>query len=210
MLGSLPEKPFFMPIVAVLGAALLIGLVSVRLWFYQSFSMPSASNEPTLNVGDYFLVSKTAYNSASPQRGDLVVFLGPDDHTYFAKRVVGVPGDSIQMRKGRLYLNRTIVPQRKVEDRKEDCDAAQPCAIAQYEESLPDHVYRVLDRMQDGPLDDTPVWTVPAGSYFMLGDNRDNSDDSRADLGFIPRSHIIGRVTYRFLTAGGLTWQPVN
>ena len=185
--------------------------LTIRTWIYQPFDIPSGSMEPSLNVGDYFFASKFAYNNATPARGDLVVFYLPDRHSDFVKRIVGLPGDRIQMRQGHLFINGVMAPQRKIEDWMESCDAPSPCAVAQYEETLPGGAkIHVLDRVANGMLDHTQAWMVPVDSYFMLGDNRDNSDDSRVDMGFVPRSQIIGRVALRFMAGGKLVWQKMN
>lgn len=199
---------------SVVGLALglpIVAALTIRTFFYQPFDIPSASMEPTLAVGDYFFVSKSAYRSELPRRGDLVVFYDPDGKTPFVKRIVGLPGDHVQTRKGRLFINDAVTQQRKIEDWIETCDRSVPCHVAQYVETLPGgRSYRVLDRVQDGALDNTLAFTVPADDYFVLGDNRDNSDDSRGDRGFVSRTSISGRVVYRFIAGGKAVWQPVN
>jgi signal peptidase I len=185
--------------------------LTLRTFVYQPFNTPAASMSPTLNVGDYFFASKFAYSSSEPQRGDLVVF-----HTQiggglnYIKRIIGLPGDRVQMKNDRLYINGVVVPQRRIADYLEPCEPA-PCRVTQYEETLPgSRTDRTLDRVTNGPFDNTQVFVVPPNAYFVLGDNRDNSDDSRVDVGFVSRGDIIGRVAYKYIENGRLVWKPVN
>jgi signal peptidase I len=185
------------------------------MFFYQPFSIPSVSNEPALLVGDYIIVSKSAYNSRTPERGDVVVFkmpnpASPDFGKDYIKRIIGLPGDHVQMINDRLYINDKAVPRRRIADYVEDVDGAAQ-HVEQFEESLPGGRRDVtLDRMSDGPMDSTGIYVVPAGHYFMMGDNRDNSDDSREDVGYVPMDAIEGRVTVKFVSGGHLVWQAVN
>ncbi|HWU55080.1 MAG TPA: signal peptidase I [Rhizomicrobium sp.] len=189
--------------------ALLFGL---RTFAYHPFNMPSGSMYPSLQIGDAFLVSKAAYNFSAPQRGDVVVFWTPKYQVYFVKRVAGIPGDHVQMIGGRLFINEAKMPQRRIKDFSGSCDTGYGCLVPQFEEALPGgKTVRILDGVTDGPLDNTDLFEVPADSYFVLGDNRDNSDDSRReDVGFVPRSTIIGRVAYKYIAGGRWTWQSVN
>src|ERR1700741_5162337 len=153
----------------------LILAVVVRIFFYQPFNIPSGSMKPTLLVGDYLFVSKLAYGysrysfpfglnifsgrifGAEPKRGDVVVFKLPrDNSTDYIKRLVGLPGDEIQMRGGVLYINGTAVPKRRVGDFVTREDDGPPRRIPQYEETLPNGViYHVLDSEPNGPFDNT-------------------------------------------------------
>jgi signal peptidase I len=196
----------------------------VRIFFYQPFNIPSASMASTLLVGDYLFVSKLSYGysrysfpwglipfkgrifAAEPQRGDVVVFKLPrDNSTDFIKRVIGLPGDEIVVRGGVLYINGVAVP--KV--RKDDFVAVGPDGfkrrIPRYEETLPNGVkYYVLDAQPDGDFDNVGPFKVPAGHYFMMGDNRDNSTDSRAPyggVGYVPFENLIGRAEIIFFSA---------
>jgi signal peptidase I len=193
-------------LLALIYPGLIFILLGIRAYLYQPFNSPSASMEPTVNLGDYFLASKLAYDFSSPERGDVVVFYAPQFHSYFVKRVVGLPGDRVQMTGGRLFLDGVRVPTHPLADFYEACDSGSACRIPRYEEVYPDgKVGQTLDRFPNGPEDDTDVVTVPTDSYFVLGDNRDNSNDSRSGLGFVPRKTIIGRAAYKFIADGHWT-----
>jgi signal peptidase I len=196
----------------------------IRTVLFQPFNIPSESMEDTLLVGDYLFVSKAAYGfshyslpwgymwplphgrifSAAPHRGDVVVFKTPSDNkTDFIKRVIGLPGDRIQMKYGTLYLNGKAVPKVEVEPFVED-EGGYEHKVPRYRETLPGGVnYYVLDREPDGSLDNTGVFVVPEGHYFMMGDNRDNSDDSRAGVGYVPFENLVGKAEILFFSTNG-------
>jgi len=204
----------------------LIAIV-IRTFLFQPFNIPSASMEATLLVGDYLFVEKFSYGyshytfpfggapflqnmhgrfmSREPTRGDVVVFKMPnkDSADYekdFIKRLIGMPGDTIQMKEGVLWINGKQVPKVRVADYVETIDG-QAYHVPQYRETLPNgHSYNVLDRDPEGALDNTPEFKVPAGNYFMMGDNRDNSDDSRAAVGFVPAEYLEGKAMIRFFS----------
>ncbi len=203
--------------------ALLIALV-IRTVFIQPFNIPSGSMENTLLVGDYLFVEKFAYGysrfsmpygyifpsfgrifGSAPERGDVVVFKLPsDESTDYIKRVIGLPGDRIQVLNGQLYLNDKPVPKVRVADYVETDEFGVPHHVPRYRETLPGgKSYYVLDRDPDGPLDNTDVYTVPPGHYFMMGDNRDNSDDSRADVGYVPAENLVGKAELIFFSTNG-------
>jgi signal peptidase I len=198
------------------GLALAIGLMLVATTaIAQPFIVPSGSMEPTLMVGDEIAAAKYAYGygrysvpfgllpinvrllDRPPERGDIVVFALPrDPRTTFVKRVIGLPGDRIQMQRGLLYINGTEVPRRLVGPLRL---ADDPRPALKYIETLPNGRTHDMITLGGSPLDDTPVFTVPSNSYFMMGDNRDNSLDSRATpeeggVGFVPAENLIGRV----------------
>ena len=203
----------------------LIAIV-IRTFLFQPFNIPSASMEATLLVGDYLFVEKYAYGysrytfpfggwplgdrmegrfmGSEPKRGDVIVFKFPQDNsTDFIKRLVGMPGDKIQMINSRLYINDKIVPRKRVDDYVEMVDGREN-RVPQYEETLPEgRTYLTLDRDPDSPLDNTPAFRVPAGHYFMMGDNRDNSDDSRQAVGYVPFENLEGKAMIRFFSTDG-------
>ncbi|WP_063695597.1 signal peptidase I [Bradyrhizobium embrapense] len=188
-----------------------------RTFLFQPFSIPARSMMPTLEVGDNLFVSKFAYGythyslpfspklfegrifGSSPARGDVVVFRLPkDDRVDYIKRVAGLPGDRIQMRDGQLYINETAVVRERMPDFVGDdaCGSNGQSSARRWRETLPNNVsYETLDCIDHAYYDNTPVFTVPAGQFFMLGDNRDNSTDSRVPsmMGTIPLENIIGR-----------------
>lgn len=194
--------------VGIFGGLSLLALV-VRTFFYQPFYLPSASMEPTIAVGDYFFVSKFAYVAQPAARGDVVVFHAKGGQAW-VKRIVGMPGERIQMRGGQLFIDGVAVPQRYVRDLTETDELGTVEHPRLMDEILPGGRHdRVLDRGET-LYDNTEVFTVPADAYFVLGDNRDNSNDSRGDFGFVPRNQIVGRAAYKFLSGGHWTWSPVE
>ena len=197
--------------------ALLIALV-LRIVLFQPFTIPSASMEPTLLEGDYIIVSKFAYGWSkdsfpleppifhgrlffhTPHRGDIVVFKLPrDGHTDYIKRLVGLPGDHMQVKQGVLYINDVPQPRVPMTPVQEDSVFGVPHDVARYRETMPDtkKSYVTYSFGNDGEVDNTGVYTVPAGNYFMMGDNRDNSVDSRypteTGVGFVPAENLVGR-----------------
>lgn len=206
--------------------ALLIALV-FRSFVYQPFNIPSESMMPTLLVGDYLFVSKFSYGYSrhslpfSPplfngrifgsevERGDVAVFKLPrDNRTDYIKRIVGLPGDRIQIRNSVLYINDQAVRRERVDDYTASDPNLSVSRSAQYRETLPNGVsYLTLDLR--GPIgsDNTPVYRVPEGYYFALGDNRDNSADSRLSLsrgvGFIPAENLVGRAEFLTFSVDG-------
>jgi signal peptidase I len=184
-------------------------IVVLRVFFFRPFDAPSVSMVPGINQGDYFLVALRAYASRDPERGDVVVFNAADGA--YVKRVAGIPGDRVQMKQGVLFLNGKAVPRRRVEDLVDDYQVA-PGRVAQYLETLPSgRSYRTVDIAVTG-LDEPPEYRVPAGHYFVLGDNRDNSNDSRLDVGFVAREDIVGRAAVKYIDGRtrSFVWTPVN
>ena len=202
--------------------ALLIALV-IRTLLFQPFNIPSASMEATLLVGDYVFVEKYAYGYSKasvpymlapfsgrifgsvPERGDVIVFKmpnpnSPEYHWDYIKRCIGLPGDRIQMIDGVLYINDKPVPKVRVEDHVTTDADGITTRVQQYRETLPNgRSYTVLDRgMSDE--DNTQAFVVPPGHYFMMGDNRDNSDDSRMNVGYVPAEDLVGRAKLRFFS----------
>jgi len=209
--------------------AVLIALC-IRTAAYEPFNIPSGSMIPTLLVGDYLFVSKFSYGYSRhslplslplipgrifytrPERGDVAVFKLPSDNkTDYIKRLIGLPGDTIQMRGGRLYINGKIVPRRRIEDFLDDEIPGRVRGIPQYIETLPNgRTHRILEMSDEGPLDDTPAFKVPPGHFFAMGDNRDNSLDSRVPnrsglggVGFVPLENLVGRAEVMFFSTDG-------
>jgi len=202
--------------------ALLIALV-IRTVLFQPFNIPSGSMEATLLVGDYVFVEKYAYGyskasvpymlapfsgrifGSMPERGDVVVFKMPNPnsdqyHWDYIKRVIGLPGDRIQMINGQLYINDKPVPKKRVGDYVETNVFGVTTRVEQFEETLPNgRKYLVLDRGET-EADNTKAFIVPPGKYFMMGDNRDNSDDSRLEVGYVPAEDLVGRARLRFFS----------
>jgi signal peptidase I len=182
---------------------LLIVLV-LRSFVAEPFQIPSGSMLPTLRQGDFIVVSKYAYGLrlpvlntrivpvGEPERGDVMVFVPPHVDRYFIKRVVGLPGDTVRYANKRLYINGELVEQTYV-----DRETAEGRVVRRFDEALGDDgvhpIYQVL-RPPRAPRE----WQVPEGHYFMMGDNRDMSDDSRF-WGFVPEDQIVGRAEYIWL-----------
>ncbi len=203
--------------------ALLIAGV-IRSFIFQPFNIPSGSMEATLLVGDYLFVSKSAYGYSKyslpwggflpfsgraipfqPTRGDVVVFKFPGDNsTDYIKRLVGLPGDRIQVKDSVLYINDKAVPRVRVQDYIDREFSPEGVHVAQYRETLPNGVsYNVLQRYPGTDLDNTKVFVVPEGHYFMMGDNRDNSDDSREHVGYVPFENLVGKAEVIFFSTNG-------
>ena len=214
--------------------ALLIAL-AIRTLLFQPFNIPSSSMENTLLVGDYLFVEKFAYGYSRyslpyghvfpsvgrllprmPHRGDVIVFKMPNPNSAdygedFIKRLIGLPGDTVQVLGGVVYLNGRPIPRVRVSDYVETDEFGMVNHVPRYRETLPDgRAYYVLDRVQNGAEDNTPLFRVPAGHFFMMGDNRDNSNDSREDVGFVPMENLVGKAEVLFFsTNGSAQWWEV-
>ncbi len=206
--------------------------VLIRTFWLQPFHIPSGSMIPSLLIGDNLFVSKTAYGysrysipfggsinyfsgriwGAEPKLGEVVVFRPvADPNTDFIKRVVGLPGDRVQMKEGLLYINDVVCPVEpngEVEVINDKGTSSTVLKAPQYIETLPNGVKHLIikkDPFGAGTYDNTPVYNVPPGHYFMVGDNRDGSNDARAQgiVGYIPFENLVGRASFIFFSTGG-------
>ncbi len=228
---------------------LVIFVTILRSFIFAPFSIPSESMLPRLLVGDYIVVSKWNYGyskhslpfsiplipgrilSTLPTRGDVAVFKAPPGNKVdYIKRVIGLPGDFVQMRDGVLYLNGTAVTKKRIanfvvpvspntqcaspEFQQQATDGTLNCSYPRFLETLPGgKSYEVLDLNPIGPKDSTEIFTVPEGHLFMMGDNRDGSADSRyppvegAGIGLVPVENLVGKAQFIvFSTDGSASW----
>ncbi len=231
-------------------ALLLAGLI--RTLLFQPFWIPSGSMKSTLLIGDFLFVNKFAYGyswascptiggfdfcgfakdmdgrvfGGEPERGDIVVFKHPKSETDYIKRLIGLPGDTVQIKDGVLYINGTVAPQESIgvftetkehqgpmgnipQCSNEPVSLGADCDKLAFTETLPNGVsHTILNISNRVSGDNTPEYVVPAGEYFFMGDNRDNSLDSRfsqsvGGVGFVPASYLIGRADRVIFSSGG-------
>ena len=229
--NQIEKKSGAIDLAIVLVQAILIAAV-IRIFLFQPFNIPSGSMIPTLLVGDYLFVSKYSYGyskysfpfgfdlfdgrilASPPNRGDVIVFKTPrDNSTDFIKRLVGLPGDRIQMRGGVLHINGVAVKRRRVEDVVMDTKCGADQVVHQYEETMPEGKTYLTQKLSEtcrlgrfGAADDTEVFVVPPDHYFMMGDNRDDSADSRFTdgngVGYVPAENLVGRARVLFFSVG--------
>lgn len=214
----------------VIVEALLIAIV-LRFFLYQPFSIPTASMQQTLMIGDYFVANKFVWGygkhsfslgrygdfalldfelpianrilGREPNRGDIAVFRPVPQTMEYIKRVVGLPGDHIQMKEGRLYINGTMVEREKVGTAIDTDSNGDSREVTVYRETFPEGTTHIIQEISDNaPLDNTPEYVVPAGHYFMMGDNRDRSADSRvlSQVGYVPAVNLIAKAEVRFFS----------
>lgn len=204
--------------------AVFIALL-IRTFAFEPFNIPSGSMLPTLMEGDYLFVSKYSYGygqysfpfglvkfkgrlwEKKPERGDIVVFRQPkNDRIDYIKRVIGLPGDKVQVRNGLLFINGEPVPRERVDTVFLDDELGGEDAVAEYLETLPNGVkHRIYEYSDHDRYDNTPTLSVPDGYYLAMGDNRDRSVDSRATefVGLVPRENLIGRAEIIFFSTNG-------
>lgn len=207
--------------------------LALRSVFYAPFHIPSGSMKPNLLIGDYIFVNKYAYGFSKysfpfspdlfegriaddggkkrPERGEILVFRLPSDtRVDYVKRLVGLPGDRLQVKGGVLYINGEPLPREKMDSFTDEDEEGRKITITRYQETLPDgKSYQVLDQVERGALDNTPEYVVPAKHYFFMGDNRDNSQDSRvlSTVGYVPEENIVGRADIIFFSISAPFWQ---
>ncbi|MBO1074441.1 signal peptidase I [Roseomonas marmotae] len=210
--------------------------VGIRTVAFEPFNIPSGSMIPTLQVGDYLFVSKYAYGysryslpfgpdlfegrifGAVPKRGDVAVFKFPrDNSTDYIKRIIGLPGDRVQVRNGRLFLNGQEVPREALGLYTVEGDGPR-ITVRLFRETLPPspgegpRQHEILEASDNQAYDNTPEYLVPPGHVFAMGDNRDNSLDSRdmtVGVGFVPLENLVGRAEMIFFSVDGSAawWQ---
>jgi signal peptidase I len=232
LMADEPKKPN--EIVETVKTLVIAGLIALGIhsFLIAPFWIPSGSMVPSLLVGDYLFINKFAYGYSrfslpfapdlfsgrllghAPKRGDVVVFVSPTGSgEVLVKRLIGLPGDNVQMSGGQLLLNGTQVP-RNAEGLYNDDSSGYPVLGQRYAEVLPGGPTHEVLKLTDAPEDyggvdpnNTPVYTVPAGEYFFMGDNRDNSEDSRfldGPVGFVPAENLLGPA---FLILGSMDVQ---
>ncbi len=194
----------------------------IRTFFFEPFNIPSGSMLPTLQIGDYLFVSKTSYGYSKysfpfgfadfegrmldekPKRGDVIVFKFPPDPSIdYIKRLVGLPGDRIQVNQGRLYINGEMVDREPVGMKRVPKPEGGHENIMEYIETLPGGImHQIYEESDSEALDDTQEFLVPDGHYFLMGDNRDNSQDSRVQnmVGYVSEDKLVGRADILFFS----------
>ena len=200
--------------------AVFIALV-IRSFIVEPFNIPSGSMKPNLLVGDFIFVSKWSYGYSKhslpfslpiipkkifnnlPNRGDIVVFKTPQDNrTDYIKRVIGLPGDKIKIINGEISINDKLIIRKKNDDFIDVDSLGNKKRIRKYEEYFFNQEIQVLDIMDNGMVDNTPIFLVPENHFFVMGDNRDNSQDSRFlnVVGYVPIDNLVGKAQFIFFS----------
>lgn len=218
------QKDDFRELLKAMTIAAVIALV-IRTFLFEPFNIPSASMYPSMLIGDYLFVEKYSYGYSQyslplglikfegrimaddPKRGDVAVFRKPTDTRIdYIKRVIGLPGDTVQLKEGRLYLNGEMVKREWLGSEQQN-DGHNTNVYQKYKETLPNGVEHYIYEISDNDYyDNTREFLVPQGFYFVMGDNRDGSLDSRAqdEVGFVPAKNMIGRAAILFYSTEGI------
>ena len=216
---EIKKNNFFSNIKSVI-IAVFIALL-IRSFLAEPFNIPSGSMKPNLLVGDFIFVSKWSYGyskyslpfsiplipnkifSRIPERGDVVVFKTPEDNrTDYIKRVIGLPGDKIKILNGQIIINDKKILRKKTNDFIDNDKNTSLKRVRKYMEYFDELNFEVLDIMDNGIVDNTELFIVPEGHFFVMGDNRDNSQDSRFKqiVGFIPLDNLVGKARFIFFS----------
>ncbi len=213
------KKNNFISNLKSISLAIFIALI-IRSFLAEPFNIPSGSMKPNLLVGDFIFVSKWSYGyskhslpfsipliprkilSKTPNRGDIVVFKTPEDNrTDYIKRVIGLPGDEVRINNGEIFLNNNKIYRKKINDFIDNDNNTSLKRIRKYEEYFDNFNIEVLDIMDNGIADNTELFVVPKNHFFVMGDNRDNSQDSRfMTVGFIPFDNLVGKARFIFFS----------
>ena len=200
--------------------AIFIALL-IRSFIFEPFNIPSGSMKPNLLVGDFIFVSKYSYGfskhslpfsiplipekifSNTPERGDVVVFKTPENNrTDYIKRIIGLPGDKVEIKNGIIFLNESEILRKKLNDFIDTDNNTSNKRVRMYKEYFFNKEINVLDITDNGIADNTQLFNVPENHFFVMGDNRDNSQDSRFinTVGFIPYENLVGKAQFIFFS----------
>lgn len=199
--------------------AILIALI-IRTFVVEPFNIPSGSMKPNLLIGDFLFVKKWSYGYSkhsfpfsipiinnrifekNPKRGDIVVFKTPEDNrTDYIKRIIGLPGDKIKISNGVVILNNSPLSQIEINNFNDINNDGTLKNIQQFDEILPNKKYKIINLINNSIADDTITYNVPEDEYFVMGDNRDNSQDSRfSNVGYIPKENLVGKAWIVFFS----------
>ena len=213
------KKNSFLSNFKSISLAILIALL-IRSFIAEPFNIPSGSMKPNLLVGDFIFVSKWSYGYSKhslpfsiplipskifenmPKRGDIVVFKTPQDNrTDYIKRVIGLPGDKIIIKEGTIIINDKMILRKKMKDFIDNDNNVNFKRVRKYKEYFYNLEIEILDMFDQGISDDTELFIVPDEHFFVMGDNRDNSQDSRfSSVGFIPIENLVGKAQFIFFS----------